>query len=73
MTNFLKKLSRGFTQAKIIIDPPINLKNKIAAFKFGNENTTAVPANTNSHFLLTALNRVENQRQQNILHKGGII
>ena len=53
-------------------DLPNNLKNKLAAFKIGNENTTAVPANNNSHFLSTALNRVEDLRQQNLLHKGGI-
>ena len=53
-------------------DLPNNLKNKLAAFKIGNEITTAVPANNNSHFLSTALNRVEDLRQQNLLHKGGI-
>jgi len=53
-------------------DLPTNLKSKLAIFKFGNENTIAVPSNSNSHFLSMALNEVENQRQQNLLHKGGI-
>ena len=44
-------------------DLPNSLKNKLA----GNEITTAVPANNNSHFLSTALNRVEDLRQQKFI------